>query len=140
MIMGYIISSENIKTGKIAFIVDKDQPSGVRKIAARVAGDMKAVFGEEPAVLTKGKVDYPIEVSVKDIFGGKREVYEIRVDGDSLKITGSDKRGAIYGLFKLSEMLGVSPFIDWLDIKPPKMTAFKIPSDYCMVSKEPSVK
>lgn len=140
MIMGYIISSENIKTGKVAFIVDKDQPSGVRKIAARVAGDMKAVFGEEPAVLTKGKVDYPIEVSVKDIFGGKREVYEIRVDGDSLKITGSDKRGAIYGLFKISELIGVSPFTDWLDIKPAKLNRYMFPKSYCYVSKEPSVR
>ena len=157
--MGFIISSEKIKAGKIAFIVDKDQPSGVRKIAAKVAGDMKEVFGCEPKVLTKGKVECPIIVTVagaleetnkntrgtgsaahNDALEGKREVYEIKVEGDSLKITGSDKRGAIYGLFKISELLGVSPFIDWLDIKPVKQKEYKFPNSYHYISKEPSVR
>ena len=52
--MSFILSSSNIKSGKIAFIVDKDQPSGVRKIASRVASDMKAVFGYEPEVKISG--------------------------------------------------------------------------------------
>ncbi|MBO7449951.1 MAG: glycosyl hydrolase 115 family protein, partial [Clostridiales bacterium] len=138
--MSFIISSENIKSGKLAIIVDKDQPSGVRKIAGRLASDMKAVFGHEPKVLTKGNVEFPIEVSVGGDFDGKREVYEIKVEGNKLTITGSDKRGAIYGMFKISEMLGVSPFIDWLDIKPNKMKELKLPDDYDMISKEPSVR
>ena len=62
--MSFVISSENIKSGKIAFILDKDQPSGVRKIAGRVASDMKAVFGVEPEVKTSGKVECPIVVVV----------------------------------------------------------------------------
>lgn len=47
---------------------------------------------------------------------GKREVYDFRVlepaNGEShatLLIAGSDKRGTIYGLFHLSEIIGVSP-------------------------------
>ena len=138
--MSFIISSENIKSGKLAIVVDKDQPSGVRKIAGRLASDMKAVFGHEPKVLTKGNVEFPIEVSVGGDFDGKREVYEIKVEGNKLTITGSDKRGAIYGMFKISEMLGVSPFIDCLDIKPNKMKELKLPDDYDMISKEPSVR
>ena len=138
--MGFVISSENIRNGKIAFIVDKHQPSGVRKIAGRVADDMKAVFGYEPTVLSKGKAEFPIEVRISDEFDGKREVYEMKVEGNSLKITGSDKRGAIYGLFKLSELLGVSPFIDWLDIKPVKMKKYEFPKSYHYISKEPSVR
>ena len=150
--MDYIISTAKLKSKEIEIICGKDTPSGVRKIASKVAGDIKAVFGAEPAVTDSSKCKSPIYVGLAgdkliaklgidtDDIAGKREVYKIEVKDSALVITGSDKRGAIYGLFKLSEMLGVSPFIDWLDVKPPKMKEFKIPSDYCMVSKEPSVK
>ena len=150
--MDYIISSAKLKNKDIEIVCGSDTLSGVRKIAAKVSGDIKAVFGAAPAVVESSGCKYPIIVGLtgdklikeagvdtSDI-DGKREVYKIEVIGSSLVITGSDKRGTIYGLFKLSEMLGVSPFIDWLDVKPPKMSTFKIPSDYCMVSKEPSVK
>lgn len=80
----------------------------------------------------------------------KREVYsfnvieEFKYEGfffeSALVIAGSDKRGTIYGLFKLSEMLGVSPFIDWLDVKPKKLSSYKFDSGYQYVSKEPSVR
>ncbi|MCR5527986.1 MAG: glycosyl hydrolase 115 family protein [Saccharofermentans sp.] len=138
--MSYIISTELIKSGKIAIVVDKDQPSGVRKIAGRVASDMKAVFGFEPKVKTSGKVECPIVVVVDPSFSSCREVYEIKVNGSSLRITGSDKRGAIYGLFKISELLGVSPFIDWLDVQPVPMKEYSFSSSYHFVSKEPSVR
>lgn len=150
--MDFIISTAKLKSKDIEIICGKDTPSGVRKIASKAAGDIKAVFGAEPAVADSSKCKSPIYVGLAgdkliaklgidtDDIAGKREVYKIEVKDSALVITGSDKRGAIYGLFKLSEMLGVSPFIDWLDVKPPKMKEFKIPSDYCMVSKEPSVK
>ncbi len=152
VLMDYIISSSKLRNKDIEIVCGKDTLSGVRKIAAKVSGDIKAVFGTAPSVVESSKCKSPILVGlagdklIKDTgvdtsdIEGKREVYKIEVKDSALVITGSDKRGAIYGLFKLSEMLGVSPFIDWLDVKPPKMTTFKIPSDYCMVSKEPSVK
>ncbi len=55
-------------------------------------------------------------------------------------IAGSEKRGTIYGLFHLSEMLGVSPFIDWLDMKPARLSDFTLPEGFRYVSKEPSVR
>ena len=83
---------------------------------------------------------------------GKREVYYHQVIGKlpagvlfeqetaAFVIAGSDKRGTVYGLFALSEMLGVSPFIDWLDVKPEKKSSFTIPGKYAFTSKEPSVR
>ena len=150
--MDFIISSAKIRNKDIEIACGKDTPSGVRKIASKVAGDIKAVFGYEPAVVNSSKCKSPVYVGLAgdkiiselgidtEDLTGRREVYKIEVLDSSLVIAGSDKRGAIYGLFKLSEMLGVSPFIDWLDVKPPRMKEFRIPSDYCMVSKEPSVK
>ena len=80
----------------------------------------------------------------------EREVYSLTVvdglelDGfkfeSAIVIAGSDKRGTIYGLFKLSEMLGVSPFTGWLEAKPEKMEVFELNRQDSVVSKTPSVK
>ena len=58
----------------------------------------------------------------------------------ALIIMGSDKRGTIYGLFHLSELLGVSALVDWCDCMPDKRSEVIFTEDDNMVSKEPSVK
>ena len=35
---------------------------------------------------------------------------------EALVIVGSDKRGTIYGIYELSEQIGVSPWYDWADV------------------------
>jgi len=40
--------------------------------------------------------------------------------GAALVITGSDKRGTIYGLYQVSEWMGVSPWYWWADVPPKK--------------------
>ncbi|MDR3329425.1 MAG: glycosyl hydrolase 115 family protein [Prevotellaceae bacterium] len=54
---------------------------------------------------------------------GKREKYLLQTvaqpfDGieEALVIAGSDKRGAIYGVYELSEQIGVSPWYYWADV------------------------
>ena len=81
---------------------------------------------------------------------GKSEVYSLSVIDDpeiegfrfssAIVIAGGDKRGTIYGLLKLSELLGVSPFTNWLDIKPPKLDEFILKSRDSFVSRAPSVR
>lgn len=77
----------------------------------------------------------------------KRECYawifpEIknRTKSNLLVIAGSDKRGTIYGLFHLSEMLGVSSFVDWCGLMPPKQEKIELREDMACISKEPSVR
>ena len=77
----------------------------------------------------------------------KRECYawiipEIKngTKSNLLVIAGSDKRGTIYGLFHLSEMLGVSPFVDWCGLMPPKQEKIELREDMACISKEPSVR
>lgn len=77
----------------------------------------------------------------------KRECYawifpEIknRTKSNLLVIAGSDKRGTIYGLFHLSEMLGVSPFVDWCGLMPPKQEKIELREDMACISKEPFVR
>lgn len=58
----------------------------------------------------------------------------------ALVICGSDKRGTIYGLFRLSEYMGVTPMCYWGDAEPEKRSELIISDDIEIVSKEPSVK
>ena len=57
-----------------------------------------------------------------------------------LLICGSDKRGTIYGMFSLSEYIGVSPLCYWGDVEPVRQEALCIDRDIETLSKEPSVK
>ena len=77
----------------------------------------------------------------------KREVYLIQnLPGEFygaqevLLICGSDKRGTIYGMFSLSEYIGISPLYYWGDIKPAHKECIHIGQDIETVTKEPSVK
>jgi len=47
---------------------------------------------------------------------GKTEKYLLQTVDDDLVIVGSDKRGAIYGIYELSRQMGVSPWYWWADV------------------------
>jgi hypothetical protein len=55
-----------------------------------------------------------------------------------LVIAGSDPRGTAYGIFHLSKLLGVSPWVWWADATPQKRKQLFISGSY--TSNEPSVK
>ncbi|MCQ2573399.1 MAG: glycosyl hydrolase 115 family protein [Treponema sp.] len=128
--------------------------SGVHKIAEKVMHDIELVTGTAPA---KGGEDSTVifgtvgksaiienlekegKIDLSEV-KGKREVYGFYVLENQIVIAGSDKRGTIYGLFHLSELLGVSPLVDWCNIKPVQKAEVEITSDDTMISKEPSVR
>lgn len=57
----------------------------------------------------------------------------------ALVIAGSDKRGTVYGIYELSEQLGVSPWYWWADVPPKKRAAaYVLPGRYA--SGEPVVR
>ena len=93
-------------------------------------------MGKSPAVDALAK-DGKIDVSG---ITGKREVYGIFAPAeDLLVIAGSDKRGVIYGLFRISEELGVSPYVNWSNLKPARKDCVVLTDEVFTVSKEPSV-
>ena len=47
---------------------------------------------------------------------GKREKYIITLIDGQLVIAGSDRRGTVYGIYELSEQMGVSPWYYWADV------------------------
>ncbi|MBO4811936.1 MAG: glycosyl hydrolase 115 family protein [Prevotella sp.] len=57
----------------------------------------------------------------------------------ALVVMGSTPRGTAYGLFELSRLMGVSPYVWWADVTPEQRRQLYLHGSR-MVSKEPSVK
>ena len=163
----FTITPEKIKSEQISFIYDEDALSGVLKIADKVINDIKLIFDIDPTKKIYNANSLP---SFPIIFGtmdksplidlldenkiislsdlrDKNESYIFNVVKSPLEnvdtaiiIIGSDKRGTIYGLFHLSEILGVSPFVDWLDVLPKKLESFTFNNTHNLTSKPPSIK
>ena len=165
----HIIKSSIIKEHGNTIYTEKEGHEGVSIVAEWLRRDMEGVFGCSPQTMgitaeNLGDIvagSFPIlcisadkgniarilsDTGVIDIdpILGKRECYIFTVaDLNSvpvLIIAGSDKRGTIYGMLHLSELSGVSPFTDWLDIKPLRRDALILNEDHTYISKEPSVR
>lgn len=151
-------------------IAEESAFEGVRRIAKVVSGDIELVCGRAPEVIsnlgdaksenlilvgTVGKSALLKELSDSkridlSLIDGKREVFMIKsidepfADHPEIKkalvIAGSDKRAAIYGLFKISEDCGVSPLVYWGDAFPKPKDSVAVDYTDAFVSKEPSVK
>lgn len=149
--------------------VESEAWEGVKRVAETLAGDFERVSGSRPeciignwskvsgrrqailcATAGKSQLLEQLEAAGRidlDAVRGRREVFMIRLIeepfGDisqALVICGSDKRGTIYGMFTLSEYIGVTPFCYWGDAAWVKRDQITIYSDIEQVSKEPGVK
>jgi len=86
-------------------------------------------------------------INVSDI-KNKRECYKVQVVKNpvagvdkAIVIVGSDKRGTIYGIYHISELIGVSPWVYFGDVTPARKSELIISEDKLnTTSKEPSVK
>lgn len=139
---------------------------GVHRIAEKVCKDIERVIDYYPEeILDKNSMsEYPViygtigrsaildeleqlgKIDLSDV-RGKWEVYGFWLVENpfpcikcALVIAGSDKRGTIYGLFHISELIGVSPLIDWSDVRPEKKSQVVFTDEVNMISKVPSVK
>ncbi len=150
---------------RLMFTYESKSFPGVNKVAALVRQDIFLATGFHAAEYTRGckcrnliiygtmdKSDYLKEleengfIDLEDV-RGKWEVYSFTVidnpmDGvdHALVIAGSDKRGTIYGLFHLSELLGVSPLVNWNHVIPKKKKNVFLTDAVNTVTKEPSVR
>jgi Glycosyl hydrolase family 115/Gylcosyl hydrolase family 115 C-terminal domain len=125
-----------------AVYVDSGDHAGVVRAAGDLVADIARVTGSTPATAhddkglganaviagTIGKsalIDRLIREGKIDASGvtGKWEAFLIQVVArplpgvaSALVIAGSDKRGTIYGIYDLSEQIGVSPWHFWADV------------------------
>lgn len=89
---------------------------------------------EIAGLIDKGLFNEAIEI--KD----KWECYSIKEIEGSLYIAGSDLRGVIYGIYHISEEIGVSPWYWFSDVYVPVRDEVCIDYTLPYISKEPSVK
>ena len=96
-------------TGILPFMGDDTQAE-----TAIIIGTLDSPLIKE--MVSKGKIDAGQLV-------GLTEKYMITTvtdpaDGinEALVITGSDRRGVVYGIYEISEQIGVSPWYDWADV------------------------
>ena len=141
------------------FLLDAADAEVVMTAANCVAEDIKAVTGQRLTVTTgdsnadgrpviyAGTIGTTLitelaEAGAIDLseIAGRWEVYSLqRIDKDRLAIIGSTPRGTAYGLFELSRLIGVTPWIWWADVAPQQHAALYLAGEKT-VSKEPSVK
>ncbi|HEX3748790.1 MAG TPA: glycosyl hydrolase 115 family protein [Bryobacteraceae bacterium] len=119
------------KTAAAIYVDSADWP-GVARAAVDLQADIARVTGVTPALVheptanaivigTIGKsalLDRMIREKKIDVAGvaGKWEAFAIQTVAGALVIAGSDKRGAIYGIYDVSEQIGVSPWYFWADV------------------------
>lgn len=137
------ISSERftlISNGKpLPLLIDKSDNIGVRIAADNLSKDFQRVCGQPAEIcnatgpkkmIIAGTIDSRFIKELvknkkidKSELQGKTEKYLMATvcnpfDGveEALVIAGSDRRGTIYGIYELSEQIGVSPWYDWADV------------------------
>lgn len=82
-------------------------------------------------VLCSAVPEEPETALLYDEKGEKRwEAYLHQVIGNELYIVGSDRRGTVFGIYELSEQMGVSPWYDMADVPPKGKESFSLPLDY----------
>jgi hypothetical protein len=132
--------------GKAAalYASESDWP-GVLRATRDVQADINRVTGREPAMLTdkpQGQqpvvlvgtvghsplIDELVKSGKLDVsnLAGRWETFVVQTIANplpgvasALVVAGSDKRGTIYGLYDLSQQMGVSPWTWWADVPVP---------------------
>ncbi|HUF08149.1 MAG TPA: glycosyl hydrolase 115 family protein, partial [Rhodothermales bacterium] len=125
-----------------AVIFDAEADPAVRRVVASFAADLERVSGQAPEILqdleaAEGRavvigvvgqspiIDELVEAGKLDVSGlaGQWEAFRLAVVDNpwpnvshALIIVGSDRRGAVFGTYDLSEKIGVSPWHWFADV------------------------
>ena len=155
-----------VENGESAqMLIDSEDDKGVIRAFNDLQDDIFKVAGVKPVVVT-GKASGAKNVIIAGTLGKSMLIDKLVakkiIDADELKgkwekfiiktvqnplpgienalvIAGSDKRGTIYGIYDLSEQMGVSPWYWWADVPVKKKeNIYVIPGTY--TDGEPAVK
>ena len=123
----------------VAVVVSPTENTAILNAAENLVDDFERVTGRRPSLTHKptarttiiiGSLESPlIKEMVKagkfdaSELAGCNEKYLIQtvnspLEGvdEALVIAGSDRRGVVYGIYEISEQIGVSPWYDWADV------------------------
>ena len=145
--------------GATALIIDNNDFPGVQRAAKNLQTDIEKVTGKKPLLNTVIDEDAAQLVIVGSIgksqlidqliANKKLDASKIRNQWDSflvqvveqpfanikraLVIAGADKRGTIYGIYSLSEQIGVSPWYWWADVPAKKKSEIFIDKEINLI-------
>ena len=143
-------------------LIDDNEDEGIKIAVRNLQNDFKQVCGNLPKLVNTPNDKKVIIIGsvqskyIKELIKAKKidsnqlknknEKYIITVVDnpfdnieEALVIAGSDKRGSIYGVYELSEQIGVSPWYDWADVPIEKKENLAIKKGY-YTAEEPAVK
>lgn len=98
-------------------VVPANEPSNVRQAAAFLAADLRAIAGVKPEVVAARPAGRPF-IAMRTRSTGDWESYDVRTVPHGIEIEGSDPRGTAFGVYELSERLGVDPLYRWTGYVP----------------------
>ena len=152
-----------VANGKVVNIIyDNSDQKGISIAINNLVEDFNRVCGIKPVLLDNPAGDNCIIVGsleskyIKQLVkSGKLDKKELQKKNEkyivttvenpfegvdkALVIAGSDRRGTIYGIYELSEQMGVSPWYWWMDVPVVKRTeVYALPGKY--TDGEPAVK
>ncbi|EUC34427.1 glycoside hydrolase family 115 protein [Bipolaris zeicola 26-R-13] len=154
-----------ISLANAPIIIDHEDFEGIRIAATTLAQDIARVTGEEAPTITSEQSLSPCVIIVGSA-QRSRHIQRLALSGcieitivenkwetwctalvrtpwdgcaNALVICGSDKRGTIFGIYSLSEQIGVSPWYWWADV-PVEKSSVLYALDVRTVQGPPSVK
>lgn len=140
-------SQSKLNLADVTILYDPADAPLVAQMAETLADDIERVSGVRPEVSTTladgpvvvlGTVGKSSLISQCEILENKWESYSIVTSDDRIEVVGSDPRGLAYGVFHISESIGVSPWYWWADVPVVHDDTPEFGENY--LSKEPSVK
>jgi len=156
----------NGKAAPIYIDASGQDGTGLKLVAQSLAKDIQLITGVLPAVATEHLssdvaivagtigssklIDQLVAQGKLELSSlqHKRESFHIQVIeqpfddiAQAIVVAGSDKRGTFYGLYHISGLIGVSPWVYWGDVQPAKSSDLSIPlNKLSYTSKQPTIK
>ncbi len=105
-------------------VYDAKDWKGVKIAIDNLKVDLEKVTGRSNYAITIGTIGKSAAINkaikknpaiAKELKGKNEKFIITYIDGVGLVIAGSDKRGTIYGIYELSQQIGVSPWYYWAD-------------------------
>ncbi|MCI9285914.1 MAG: hypothetical protein HFJ91_09060 [Muribaculaceae bacterium] len=160
--MSFSADPAGVSLGEATILIDTKDSGTVATVARHFADDVALVTGSLPEVRTK--LPKGVQIVIAGTCGGNRWIDRLAESGRldiaeiagqperfviktveapfkgidrAIVVAGSDRRAVAYGLFTLSEEMGVSPWYWWADVPVERHDAVSVKADF--TSKAPSV-
>ncbi len=144
----FLLADSHVATN---IYVDPESDPLILWATEELSKDVKQITGKKPNIIKttkpKSKGIYIgtfqnqliKKLELNDSDNNSWESFKIQQKEENVIITGSDVRGTVYGIFELTERLGVSPWQWWADVVPAKKEILDIHIPTEGITESPSV-